>query len=301
VKTQTQPRLSVVYAVPATKTLLRMVYDRLMITPENENLAFSTSQAAWNLTSAAGTATPRLNPELQDSYLVGVDQQLGNAARVSLDYWWKESANASDNDQFFSTGLYFPIAAARGHFHGMDLRLETTPVQGWSSYVSAGTVRTVFESPTVGGLSAADATLNGPAGTPYLIDHDQKLTLQAGLRFEQGDFSAQMSGRYDSGLEAGSPGDVAAVAGNPDYAFGIPYVRSERDSLVGQNERIKPRTVWNLGLGEAFQLPAKQSLHVGLDLLNIFDEKGLYNFMSAFGGTHVIPPRTWAVHVRYRF
>ena len=36
-------------------------------------------------------------------------------------------------------------------------------------------------------------------------------------------------------------------------------------------------------------------------LLNVFNQVGLYNFLSTFGGTHVIPPRTLAVHARYRF
>ena len=40
---------------------------------------------------------------------------------------------------------------------------------------------------------------------------------------------------------------------------------------------------------------------VQLDLLNFTDEKGLYNFQSVFGGTHVIPPRTLAGRVRFVF
>jgi hypothetical protein len=38
-----------------------------------------------------------------------------------------------------------------------------------------------------------------------------------------------------------------------------------------------------------------------LDVFNAFDERGLYNFQSVFGGTHVIPPRTIAGRVRYIF
>jgi hypothetical protein len=38
-----------------------------------------------------------------------------------------------------------------------------------------------------------------------------------------------------------------------------------------------------------------------MDLLNALDEKGLYNFLSTFGGTHVIPPRTLAIRVKYKF
>ncbi|WP_243316760.1 TonB-dependent receptor [Geothrix paludis] len=293
-----QPRLGVTYALPGIGTLVRVVYDRLLITPENENLAFSTSQTAWNLVTQSATPVPRLRAETQDSYLVGLEQQLGQVARVSLDYWWKDSRNSADNSQFMNTGILFPISAWKGRFHGLDLRVDTVPIRGWSAYLSAGTVRTLYYSPTLGGLDSADPTVNGPAGTPYLIDHDQKLTAQLGVRYEQGGFFAQASGRYDSGLEAGDP---ATVAGNPDYAFGIPYVRTETDSLVGLNHRIKSRTILNLNAGQAWTLKNGQKLSVGLDLLNATDEKGLYNFLSAFGGTHVIPPRTLAARVKWTF
>lgn len=293
-----QPRLGVTYALPGIGTLVRVVYDRLLITPENENLAFSTSQTVWTLVTQSATPVPPLRAETQDSYLVGLEQQLGQVARVSLDYWWKDSRNSADNSQFLNTGILFPISAWKGRFHGLDLRVDTVPIHGWSAYLSAGTVRTLYYSPTLGGLDSADPTVNGPDGTPYLIDHDQKLTAQLGVRYEQGGFFAQASVRYDSGLEAGDP---TTVAGNPDYAFGIPYVRSEQDSLVGLNYRIKPRTILDLNAGQEWKLKTGQRLSAGLDLLNATDEKGLYNFLSAFGGTHVIPPRTLAVRVKWKF
>jgi len=148
----------------------------------------------------------------------------------------------------------------------------------------------------VGGLDAA-STANDT--NPYLIDHDQKLTLQMGIRYEHEGFYGQVIGRYDSGLEAGDP---TTVAGNPDYDFGIPYVREDPDSITQEkNYRIKPRQVWNLSFGKEFKFSERNALLVSADLLNVFDEKGLYNFLSAFGGTHVIPPRTLALRVKYRF
>ncbi len=296
VHNQLQPRVGVSRTFPATGTLLRASYDRLLITPENENLALSTSQAAWDLTAAAGTPVPRLRPELQDSFLVGAEQQLGGIFKASLDYWWKDSLNSADNDQFLNTGVLFPTAASRGTFHGMDLRLDLLEVRGWSAYLSAGTVRTLFRSPTVGGLSSAEASL--PPGTPYLIDHDEKLTMQLGVHYQSKTFFAQVIGRYDSGLVAGDPGEAA---GNPDYAFGIPFVRVTDDSLVGPTWRIRPRTVWNLSAGREFATGGRTSLALAANLLNVFDEKGLYNFLSAFGGTHVIPPRTLAVNLKFKF
>ena len=91
------------------------------------------------------------------------------------------------------------------------------------------------------------------------------------------------------------------MAGNPDYAFGIPYVRAEQDSLVGLNYRVKSRTVLDLNLGQEWRVTTRTRLVAGLDLLNATDEKGLYNFLSTFGGTHVIPPRTLAAHVKWKF
>jgi hypothetical protein len=36
-------------------------------------------------------------------------------------------------------------------------------------------------------------------------------------------------------------------------------------------------------------------------VLNVFDKKGVYNVLSTFGGTHVLPPRTIAGRIRVEF
>lgn len=108
-------------------------------------------------------------------------------------------------------------------------------------------------------------------------------------------------GRFDSGLEAGDPNDPLLQRYQADYAFGLPYIRSEMDNLIGPNNRIKSRTVWNFSLGQEVKLAGKKSIEIGANLLNAFDEKRLYNFLSTFGGTHVIPPRTLAINVKFKF
>ena len=44
-----------------------------------------------------------------------------------------------------------------------------------------------------------------------------------------------------------------------------------------------------------------RSLKPADKLYKVTDEKGLYNFLSVFGGTHVIPPRTLAARVKWKF
>ncbi len=289
---QLQPRLGVSYRVDATGTVLRASYDRLMILREHENLALSLSQQAWDLGPQAGTPRQPLRPEHQDSFSYGVEQQLGKAGRVMVEYWEKRSRNAGDNAQFLNTGLLFPVGADRGIFRGMNLRLDLVPVNGWSAYLSLGRTRAIFQAPLVGGLQ-----LEAPEAAPgerFLIDHDQKLSAQLGLAYEREGFTAQVIGRYDSGLVASDPG---AVSGHPDYAFGARFVHQDSEGTW----RIKPRTTWDLSLSQAWKLARSRELSVGLNLLNATNEQGLYNFLSPFGGTHVIPPRTLAARVKWKF
>ncbi len=289
---QLQPRLGLSYRLDATGTVFRTSYDRLLILRENENLALSLSQQAWDLGPFAGTPRQPLRPEHQDSFSYGLEQQLGKAGRLMVEYWEKRSRNAGDNAQFLNTGVLFPVGADRGIFRGMNLRLDLVPVNGWSGYLSLGRTRAIFQAPLVGGLQ-----LEAPEAAPgerFLIDHDQKLSAQLGIAFERDGFRAGLLGRYDSGLVAADP---AQANGNPDYSFGASYVRSDSEGTW----RIRPRTTWDLSLGQEWKLAGSRRLALSLDLLNALDEKGLYNFLSVFGGTHVIPPRTWAARVKWKF
>lgn len=290
-KSQLQPRLGLSYKFQ-TGTVLRGSYDRLLVTRENENLALATSQKAWDLGPYAGSPVPALLPEIQDSYTLGVEQQLGGVARVMVEYWAKDSENAGDNSQFLNTGILFPISAQKGTFRGFNARFDLVPVHGFSGYLSLGKTRAVFQAPVIGGLQ-----LEAPEAAPgerFLIDHDQKLAAQLGLRYELKGFSFQVQGRYDSGLVAGDPADAV---GNADLEFGSRYVRQDSEGTW----RVKSRTTWNFGVAQTFSLEEKRRLTVSADLLNAFNEKGLYNFLSVFGGTHVIPSRTWAVRAKYAF
>lgn len=292
VQNELQPRLGASYRF-GTGTVLRASYDRLLVTPENENLTLSTSQPAWDLGPGAGTPVPALAGEVQDSLSWGLEQELGQAARISFEYWTKRSRNAADNEQFLNTGVLFPVAAAEGLFRGFNLRVDLAHGKPVSGYLSFGRTRAFFVAPLVGGLQ-----LESPEAAPgerFLVDHDQKLAAQWGLRWQKEGSYLLLTGRYDSGLVAGDP---AEAAGNPDLEFGAAYVRYD---TADRTWRVKPRTLWNLSLGHEWKLGETRALGLSLDAMNLTDVKGLYNFLSVFGGTHVIPPRTVAVRVRTRF
>jgi hypothetical protein len=299
-----EPRLGAAYYIPQTNTVLRASFDRMFITPEYENILLSSSALAASIVPPEVQADHQLGngvlfnvAERHDVQNYGVQQGLGKWLRVDASYWKRQVKNAADQDQFFNTGIVFPLNFARGDLSGWNLRFDTAPWNGLRSYLSLGHVRAIYVPPFVGGLFLSADEVTAISQGPFVIDHDQNLQQQLGVFWDipASAFWVGMTERYDSGLvtDAGTPADV--LAGGPDSAYALPFI-----NFNSNPERIKSRVVWNFSLGshlKQYGLP----LSVQFDLLNAFDKQGLYNFMSTFGGTHVIPPREYAGRVTYSF
>ncbi|HVN76467.1 MAG TPA: hypothetical protein VMT19_09135, partial [Thermoanaerobaculaceae bacterium] len=190
----------------------------------------------------------------------------------------------------------FPLAFSSGRLHGWDLRLDMAETAGFRGFLSLGHTRAIYVAPPVGGLFLDAGVLGSLTSGPFIIDHDENLAAQAGLTYDLGrtGWWAGTNVRYDSGLVSGAaPGDIA---GDPDNAWAIPYI-GVTDNANLNPDRIKSRTIWDLSLG--LDLARRHvPVSVQVDLLNAFDRKGVYNILSTFGGTHVIPPRMVAIRVK---
>ncbi len=298
-----QPRVGVAYFIPATNTVFRASYDRMFITPEYENILLSSSAAAAALVPPALQGNSQLGSgqlfnvsERHKVYNAGIQQGIGHALRVDLSYWKRTVVNAADQDQFFNTGIVFPLNFKGADLNGWNARLDGGPWNGFRGYLSLGHVKALYQNPFVGGLFLDAGALDTLAGGSFVIDHDQDLQEQLGVFWDipKTGYWLGVTQRYDSGLVTDA-GTLADVLASPDTAYAAPYIRFGEDP-----QRIRPRTVWNLSLGarlKQYGFP----FEIQLDVLNLFDEKGLYNFQSVFGGTHVIPPRTVAGRIRYVF
>jgi hypothetical protein len=302
---QLQPRAGVAYYVAATKTVIRAAYDRMFITPEWENILLSSSAAAAAIVPPAVQQSSQLGfghlfnlSERHDAYNAGIQQGFGRYLRLDASWWKRKVRNAADQDQFFSTGIVFPLTFKGGDLSGWNVRLDGGPWQGLRGYFSLGHVHALYDPPFVGGLFLNTSALDTLTGSPFLIDHDQKLQEQFGLFWDvpKTGFWAGVTQRYDSGLVSSNATTFAdTVAGGPDTAYAAPFINFDSTPI-----RIKPRTIWDFSVGVRLQqygLPFEAQL----DLLNAFDKQGLYNFQSTFGGTHVIPPRIFAGRLRYTF
>jgi hypothetical protein len=301
-----QPRLGLAYYLSSTRTVLRGAYNRVLYTPEYENILLSSSAQAAALappdviaSGLLGNGSLAVTVERQNYYMAGVQQAVGSTLRVDADVWWRRGTGAGDQDQFFNTGVVFPISFAEGRFNGWDVRLDLAPTYGLHGFFSLGHVHAVYVPPPTGGLFLDSGAIDAVTGGPFLIDHDQKLQAQGQLLWDIGKSGVWLGAnvRYDSGLVTdANPDDLAQ---DKDNFFAAPYVAVHSGTDLDPN-RIKERTIASFSAGMDL---ARHGVPIAVqaNLLNAFDTRGLYNIESVFGGTHVIPPRTFAVRLRYTF
>jgi hypothetical protein len=301
-----EPRLGAAYFIQKTGTVLRASYNRVFYTPEYENILLSSSPEAASLvpplvqlSRALGGGQLLVPGERQNAYTVGVQQALGGHARLDADFWWRRSTGAGDQDQFENTGIVFPLAFSSGRFDGWDVRLDMAQTHGFRGFLSLGHTHAVYVPPNVGGLFLDQAAVDTITAGPFLIDHDQAIQAQLGVLYDIGKSGIWVGSnvRYDSGLVCGvEPADIAS---DPNNAFAIPFVVVHSGTGLDPN-RIAARTVADFSVGADLSQHGIP-LFIEADLLNAFNKQGVYNIESVFGGTHVIPPRTFAVHLRYSF
>ena len=303
---QLEPRVGVAYFVTKSHTVLRASYNRVLFTPEYENILFSSSSEAAGLvppviqaSRGLGGGVLPVRSERQNAYDIGFQQALGPHLRLDVDYWWRRSDFAGDQDQFVNTGIVFPLAFENGRFHGWNVRVDLAETAGVKGFLSVGHTRAIYVAPPVGGLFLDQEAIDALAGGPFVIDHDQNLQIQSGWTYDIGKsgFWLGTNARYDSGLVTDA--DPADLRADPDNAFAAPFVRVHSGGSYDPS-RIEPRTIWDFSAGVDLE-HHKVPLSIQIDLMNAFDEEGVYNIQSVFGGTHVIPPRTLAARIRYHF
>jgi Carboxypeptidase regulatory-like domain len=303
---QLQPRVGLAYYIQQTGTVLRAAYNRIFVTPEYENILFGSSELAASVvppevedSRALGGGVLLNRSERQNAYLVGAQQALGRRLRLDVDFWWRRATYPGDQDQFLNTGIVFPITFSEGRHNGWDLRLDLAETHGLRGFVSFGHTHAVYVPPPVGGLFLDVAAIDAITGGPFLIDHDQKLQAQGQLFWDLGRSGAWLGAnvRYDSGLVTDA--DPQELLQSPDDFFAAPYVVVHSGTDLDPN-RIKERTIATFSAGVDLTRSGVP-VSIQADLLNAFDTRGVYNIESVFGGTHVIPPRTLAARIRYRF
>jgi hypothetical protein len=301
---QVQPRGGVSFHLKETGTVLRASYNRNYQTPPNENLLLSSSPEAAQLApesvrQSLGTSFAPLRPQRENVYEVGLQQSLWGRASLNGSFYHKDSRDQQDNNNFFNTGVIFPVTLAQIRVNGVEARLNLPPVRGFSATVSATHSRAISTPPFTGGLFLGQDAVDLLSSGPFVIDHDQKLSVETTARYTI-NRRWWLSGvvRYDSGLVA-NPSNPAVVAADPDYSDLLPYVKLNQTPA-----RVREHTITDFALGyQQFRRGGhsgdERSWDIQLQINNVFDVTALYNFQSVFVGTRVVAPRSVGVRVRW--
>lgn len=297
------PRIGVAYYIPQTKTTLHASYNRLFQPPPAENLLLASSSEAAAISpisvlQGVTTVLPIL-PDKEHAFEVGAQQLLSHYLRASLTLYQKRIENFSDKDQFFETGVIFPIAISSGRVTGEEIRIETTDIRGFHGSISYANARAYGVTPINGGLFLGEDTQSlQVSGLKFANDHDQRNEAQFQLSYNHkpSGIYTTFSGRYDSGVPTDvEPGTTLAqfVADGFD-----PRLYNEIDFQRG---RVRPRTILNFSVGADLLQKERLSLNLQFDVQNLTNELFLYNFESVFSGTHVGNPRLISGRLALRF
>jgi hypothetical protein len=296
---QWQPRVGVAFHVKETGTVLRASYNRNFQTPPNENLLLSNSEEAGRLAPASvrqalGQTHVPIRPQRENVYETGIQQSLLGKATLNVSFYHKDSVDQQDNNNFFNTGIIFPVALAQIRVNGLEGRVTVPPIHGWNMTFSATHSHAVSTPPFTGGLFIGQDAVDLLSSGPFVIDHDQKLGLQTTARYAASRaWWTSASVRYDSGLVA-NPSDPAAVALDADYSDLLPYV------LLGQTPaRVRSRTVTDVAMGYQHWRNDRKNWEVEAQISNLLNTTALYNFQSVFVGTRLIAPRAASLKLKW--
>lgn len=297
------PRLGLAYFIPATKTTFRASYNRLFQTPPAENLLLASSAQAAALSPLAvlqnQSGVRAILPDKENSFEVGAQQQLGRYFRLNATAYQKRITNFSDKDQFFDTGVIFPITISSGRVTGEELRLESADIGGFRTFVSYANARAYGVTPINGGLFLGESvnTLNEP-GLKFPNDHDERnaVQFQASYTHRPTGIYAIFGGRYDSGYPTGvEPGTTLSEFTAQGFD---PRLYSQIDFSRG---RVRPRAILNISVGADLLQKERTALNLQFDVQNLTNRLFLYNFESVFSGTHIGFPRLLSGRISLRF
>ncbi len=240
-----------------------------------------------------------IRPDKEHVFEVGAQQPLSRYFRLNLTAYQKRITNFSDKDQFFETGVIFPITISSGRVTGEEARLESTDIHGFRGFFSYANAHAYGVTPISGGLFLGEDSQGFRlAGQKFSADHDQRNEVQFQMSYthKPSGIYAIFNGRYDSGVPTDvEPGTTLAEFTSAGFD---PRLYNEIDFQRG---RVRPRTVLDFSVGADIMRDERTSVNVQFDVQNLTNQLFLYNFESVFSGTHVGYPRLLSGRLALRF
>jgi hypothetical protein len=341
--TSPQPRLGIAYNIKSTGTVLRIAYARTFETPFNENLLLSSATGLGGFTqNVFGSVASPLHPGNRNQFNAGFQQSIGRFLLIDADYFWKFTHNAYDFSTLLNTTITFPIVWHNSKLDGVTGRVSTTNLHGFQAYWTFGHTRARYFPPENGGLIPQGAPLAGGVFR-IDHDQAFQSTFNFRYQRPHNAEWVALTYRYDSGLVvSGVPDAGTALNLTPNQQVSIGLACNGTYATVANPltdcvsasgaqgkvtsklltlpqggydnfpslenddhnpDRVKPRNVFNLGIGtdNLLHTEGRRRITASLDIANLTNQVALYNFLSTFSGTHFLQPRTLVGRIGFVF
>lgn len=214
-----------------------------------------------------------IQPETLDQYDVSVEHQLAPRQSVSLAYYVKQIRNQVDTGLLIpgsQIGLYSAINLQYGAVHGIEFVYDLAAKKDKQNRSIGFDVSFNFTH----SIAAPNGLDNTGAPVPDYNDHDQRNA-----------FGADIVYNWKSGATASlvvSHGSGLASSSVPPSTNRIPRTQIDLHLNTGQNLFHK-------------------KISLGLDILNVLDDRTVINFQSAFSGTRFQQGRMFQLSLSGKF
>jgi hypothetical protein len=226
--------------------------------------------------NVSNSLTPTL-PERDNFYEAVFTHVFPMGVRSKLAAYFKRSTPGLDDQTVGNSAIKTPINIALMRITGFELGLSYSDVNiPLTGYINTALTHAYGTGAVTGGFLDVDD--DGPATD---LDHDQRLSIVAGLNYQPQDWFANLSGIYGSGLSNGNP-------------EGLPFKTGLFDFNTAAH--ATPSWILNLGAGYKFRLEGGGSLEPSLYVTNLLDHEHLIKG-AYFSGASWEEPRNVVVKV----
>ncbi len=187
---------------------------------------------------------------------------------TKLDFFYEYSSPGVDDQTVGSSAVKTPVNIAVVKTTGLQLGLSySSPKTPISGYINASLIHAYGSGAVTGGFLDI-----GDDGVATDLDHDQRLSIVAGIKYQPRKWFVNLTSIYGSGLTNGNPNGVPFQTGLFDF---------------NKDAHVPPSVIFNLGGGYTFRLIGTTTIQPSIYINNIFDNnyllKGAYFSAAAYG------------------
>ncbi len=187
---------------------------------------------------------------------------------AKLDFFYKYASPGVDDQTVGSSAIKTPVNIDVVKTTGVELSFSYThPKIPISGYINTSIIHAYGSGAITGGFLDIDS--DGPATD---LDHDQRLSIVAGLNYQPKKWFFNMTAIYGSGLTNGNPNGDSFQTGLFDF---------------NSDAHVPPSIIFNIGAGYTFRLYKTSTIEPSIYVTNLFDNdyllKGAYFSGAAYG------------------